>query len=81
MVKKYISQRLPVPLTPFEEARSSAGAPSAIIYPFTKLRIIRPNIARALVEDGMVVLYHCMDNARYIFVASGNEIVSIYISD
>lgn len=32
---------------------------------FTQLRILRPGIARAVVEDGLVVVYHCMDNSRY----------------
>lgn len=29
--------------------------------------MIRPGIARAIVEDGMVVVYHCMDNSRQMF--------------
>lgn len=36
-----------------------------LMYPYTKLRMIRPGLARAIVEDGMVVVYHCMDNPRY----------------
>jgi hypothetical protein len=35
-----------------------------VIHPYTKLRMVRPGIARAVVEDGMVVVYHCMDNSR-----------------
>ena len=34
------------------------------MFPFTKLRLIRPGIARVLLEDGIVVVYHCMDNSR-----------------
>lgn len=29
--------------------------------------MLRPGIARAVVEDGMVVVYHCMDNSREMF--------------
>lgn len=64
MAKSFLAARLPPPLTETEEAQSAAGAPNAIIYPYTVLRMVRPGIARAIVEDGMVVLYHCMDNAR-----------------
>ena len=63
-VKSFEFQRLPVPLTLLEESRTAAGAPECKIYPFTKLRMIRPGVARAVVEEGMVVVYHCMDNSR-----------------
>lgn len=29
--------------------------------------MLRPGIAIAVVEDGMVVVYHCMDNARELY--------------
>jgi lysine-specific demethylase/histidyl-hydroxylase NO66 len=63
-VKSFILQRLPVPLHETEEKRSAAGTPEAKIFPFTVLRMIRPGVARAVVEDGMIIVYHCMDNAR-----------------
>jgi hypothetical protein len=66
--KKFLCDRLPVPLSSDEEKRSAAGAPSAIIYPYTGLRMLRPGVARGIVEDGMVVLYHCMDNSRYYII-------------
>jgi hypothetical protein len=28
--------------------------------------MLRPGIARAVVEDGMIVVYHCMDNSRFV---------------
>lgn len=65
LAKRFIAQRLPVPLSQSEEARSAAAAPNAAVYPYTKLRLLRPGIAITAVEDGKVVLYHCMDNARY----------------
>ena len=67
--KSFIQARLPVPLSEAEEQRSAAGAPGAIVYPHTRLRMVRPGVARALVEDGMVVVYHCMDNAREMYGA------------
>jgi hypothetical protein len=63
-IKLFMCHRLPVPLTPKEDHRTSSGNPNIRIYPFTKVRMLRPGIARALVEDGMVVVYHCMDNSR-----------------
>ena len=63
-MKTFIMNRLPIPLSPAEEKRSSAGAKDLKMFPFTKLRLIRPGIARVLLEDGMVVVYHCMDNSR-----------------
>ena len=67
--KSFIQARLPVPLSEAEEQRCAAGAPGAIVYPHTRLRMVRPGVARALVEDGMVVVYHCMDNAREMYGA------------
>lgn len=64
MSKSFILERLPIPLSVNEEAKTSAGLPDAIIYPYTILRMIRPEIAIAVVEDGKIVLYHCMDNSR-----------------
>ena len=67
MAKKFISERLPVPLTSDEESRSSAGASDAKIFIYTNLRMLRPGIARALVEDDVCVVYHCMDNSRELY--------------
>jgi lysine-specific demethylase/histidyl-hydroxylase NO66 len=71
MAKTFICDRLPVPLTLKEEQQSAALNPDARIMSYTKLRMIRPGIARAIVEDGMVVVYHCMDNSR---VLNGNAV-------
>lgn len=62
--KAFLAARLPIPLTAEEESRTAAGAPTALIYPYTLLRMVRPAIARCIVEDGMAVVYHCMDNSR-----------------
>jgi hypothetical protein len=62
--KNFILERQPVPLTSEEEAISYNGFPNAVVFPYTQLRMIRPGTAVAVVEDGKVVVYHCMDNAR-----------------
>jgi len=67
--KQFIMQRLPIPLSIFEESRSASTAPRATIYPFTQLRIMQPGIAIAVIEDGKVVVYHCMDNSRQMYGA------------
>jgi len=69
MAKKFLSERLPVPLTEEEEARTAAGASDARIFMYTRLRMLRPGIARVLIEDGACVVYHCMDNSREKFGA------------
>ena len=74
LVKTFISQRLPIPLTSYEESRSASGFADARIMPYTRLRMLRPGIARCLVEDNVCVLYHCMDNSRELFGASLNPL-------
>ena len=67
MQQQFIAARLPVPLSAREEACCAAGAPHAVIYPYTALRMLRPGIATAVVEAGKVVVYHCMDNSRELY--------------
>lgn len=64
LFKTFISNRLPIPMSSSEEERSAVGAPNAHIYQYTKLRIVRPGIARAIIEDGKIVVYHCIYNDR-----------------
>jgi hypothetical protein len=76
--KEFLAGRLPVPLTAEEESLTYGGTASSSkgqrIYPFTKLRMLRPGLARAMVEDGMVVVYHCMDNSRQMFGGTLNPL-------
>ena len=67
LLKSFIANRLPIPMSASEEERCALGAPNARIYQYTKLRIIRPGIARAIIEDGKVVVYHCIYNDREHF--------------
>eukprot|EP01033_Poteriospumella_lacustris_P000478 gene481-318_t len=70
MSKSFVMERLPVPLSTKEEKSTAAGFSEAVIFPYTQLRMLRPGIATVAVEDGKIVLYHCMDNARVLF---GND--------
>ena len=64
-VKNFMTQRLPVPLTDDEEECSIEGrGENAKVTVITKMRMVRPGLAHAVVEDGNVVLYHCMENSR-----------------
>ena len=73
VARKFISERLPPVLSAREEAEAAAGVaagargPNGGLYPFTRLRMLRPRLACCLVEDGHAVVYHCMDNARELF--------------
>ncbi len=64
MAKSFILNRLPVPLSSEQEKRSSVGASGTKIFPYSHVKLICPSIARVVIESGMVVLYHCMDNPR-----------------
>jgi lysine-specific demethylase/histidyl-hydroxylase NO66 len=64
--KSFLSDRLPPALTPAEllltsENRSESGGK---IWPNTMCRLVRPGIARLVLEDGKAVLYQCADNSR-----------------
>lgn len=74
MAKSYVSRRLPFPMTDDEERRSVIKSKDVVIASYTKLRVMRPNMARAVIEDGMVVVYHCQDNARELYGAPLNPL-------
>ena len=58
-----------MPLTEDGEARTAAGASDARIFMYTQLRMLRPGIARVLIEGDVCVVYHSMDNSREMFGA------------
>ncbi|CAN0425217.1 unnamed protein product, partial [Hapterophycus canaliculatus] len=60
----YISDRLPPVLEESEELTSVMERGEGAITPLTKLRMVRRGCARLMLEDGMAVVYHCMDNSR-----------------
>ncbi|CAM9707862.1 unnamed protein product, partial [Phaeothamnion confervicola] len=64
MGRRFMSDRLPPPLTPQEEQVTAGGQSDAQITPLTQLRMVRAGAARLVVEEGKAVVYHCMDNAR-----------------
>lgn len=73
--KRFLSERLPPALLKPERCLTKEGMSGDVnffsqhnvstkIWPNTLCRIVRPNIARLVVEDGKAVLYHCLDNSR-----------------
>ena len=67
MGKRFVSERQPPALTPSEAAMTSKGDATADenpILPNTMCRLVRPGIARLVIEDDKCVIYHCADNSR-----------------
>eukprot|EP00903_Cladosiphon_okamuranus_P011309 g10664.t1 len=64
MGKRYISDRLPPVLEESEELSSVVERGDGAITPLTKLRLVKRGCARLVLEDGVAVVYHCMDNSR-----------------
>lgn len=64
--KRFLSDRLPPSLTPAEAALTSEHRKEngGKIWPNTMVRLVRPGIARLVLEDDKAVLYQCMDNSR-----------------
>jgi len=72
--KRFLSDRLPPALLEPEkcltkEALSDSTAvhhhdAAKKIWPNTLCRLVRPGIARLVMEDDKAVLYHCLDNSR-----------------
>ena len=67
MGKRYLSERQPPALTSSEVVLTSKGderADENPILPNTMCRLVRPGIARLVIEDNKAVIYHCSDNSR-----------------
>eukprot|EP00977_Amphora_coffeiformis_P023726 scaffold14064_cov177-Amphora_coffeaeformis.AAC.3 len=65
MGKQFITSCQPPALTPTEKRTTSLAQTKAVkILPDMMVRLLRPGIARLVLEDGMAVVYHCMDNSR-----------------
>ncbi|KAL3808730.1 hypothetical protein ACHAXA_010896 [Cyclostephanos tholiformis] len=76
--KRFLSDRLPPALLKPERSLTKEGISngdsksatrhrhdlSKKIWPNTLCRIVRPDVARLVVEEGKAVLYHCLDNSR-----------------
>ena len=78
--KRFLSDRLPPALLEPERSLTKEGIPdgdstdvsatrhhhdaSKKMWPNTLCRLVRPDVARLVVEDGKAVLYHCLDNSR-----------------
>jgi len=65
MGKQFITSCQPPALTATEKRTTSLAQTNAVkILPDMMVRLLRPGIARLVLEDGMAVVYHCMDNSR-----------------
>jgi bifunctional lysine-specific demethylase and histidyl-hydroxylase NO66 len=66
MGKRFLSDRLPPALSAKEASytNDNRDANGGKILPNTMIRLVRPGIARLVLEDDKAVLYHCMDNSR-----------------
>ena len=65
MGKQYITSCQPPALTTQEKKLTCLAETKAVkILPDMLVRLVRPGVARLVLEDGMAVIYHCMDNSR-----------------
>jgi bifunctional lysine-specific demethylase and histidyl-hydroxylase NO66 len=68
MGKRFLSERLPPALTESERNITNASNPVAQMHhkltADTLCQIVRPGIARLVLEDEMAIVYHCNDNSR-----------------
>jgi len=65
MAKRFLSDRLPPALTIAEKSETSqATTEGVVLLPSTQCRLVRPGIARLVLDSDKAVLYHCADNSR-----------------
>ena len=68
MGKRFLSERLPPALTESERCLTNACTTVPQVHHTlaadTLCQIVRPGIARLVLEDAMAVVYHCNDNSR-----------------
>ena len=63
--KQFISSCQPPSLSKDERHATSAGQTRAVkIEPQMLVRLVRPGVARLILEDDKAVVYHCLDNSR-----------------
>jgi bifunctional lysine-specific demethylase and histidyl-hydroxylase NO66 len=63
MGKRFLSDRLPPALTAAERACTSHDLPDFCMTPQTQCRLVRPGIARLVLEDNQSIVYHCNANS------------------
>jgi bifunctional lysine-specific demethylase and histidyl-hydroxylase NO66 len=63
MGKRFLSDRLPPALTESERSTTNGQSRTGKLEPTMLCRLVRPGIARLVLEDGMAVVYHCHDNS------------------
>ena len=67
---RFLSDRLPPALLKPEALLTKESSTTLLqhdatkkIWPNTLCRLVRPNIARLVIEDAKAVIYHCLDNS------------------
>ena len=63
MAKRFMSDRQPFALTEEEKEKTCAKEEKDLL-PNTLCRLVRPGVARLLIEEEKAVVYHCGDNSR-----------------
>ena len=68
VAKRFMSDRQPFCLTKAEQEQTSkcegVQVDETEILPNTLCRLVRPGVARLVIEEDKAVLYHCRDNSR-----------------
>lgn len=67
LAKRFMSDRQPFVLTEEEKALTASSEDDGRqekILPNTLCRLVRPGIARLVIEQGNAIVYHCGENSR-----------------
>ena len=67
LAKRFMSDRQPFALTREEKEQTCKGEDKnegRDVLPNTLCRLVRPGVARLVIEDDKAVVYHCGDNSR-----------------
>lgn len=64
LAKRFMSDRQPVALTQTEKEQTSRHDEDLEVLPNTLCRLVRPGVARLVIEEDKAVVYHCGDNSR-----------------
>lgn len=65
LAKRFLSERQPFSLTASEISQTSRPeGKDTSIGPSSLCRLVRPGVARLVIEDEKAVVYHCGDNSR-----------------
>jgi bifunctional lysine-specific demethylase and histidyl-hydroxylase NO66 len=63
MGKRFLSDRLPPCFSASEKSHLNDSSPIQKLEPTMLCRLVRPSVARLVLEDEMAIVYHCSDNS------------------